>query len=416
MPPNNIQNDQTGVLPEVQDRSSLSGRRSAREILLLCTTASIPPGRKERISRILAGEVDWKYLLKLAEFHGIAPLISNNLTTNGFESRIPQPYLERLGQIYSSTLYKNIIIEKELTKALTTLNRHGLVTIALKGTILSEQLYGNPALRTVVDTDILVRPVELSLAGSLLREIGYQKLASKKVRNHPFHEVYCKPGQFPSYIDLHWNLADMRLVNFPLSEIWQRGRSIQVQASSATVLSPEDTILYLSNNLSKQDNQLLKSLCDISELLKKYGDDLDWSYIVKSAFSWKIEIAVYYSLRRSKELLRAPVPEFALKALKPGVWRRWLLNVIARQDIFLTITRPPKLRAEIFNLVQALMMDRPLQMLTVLVKHQDDKKTVKWLRIALWIIVAFWAVLGINIVVEVSGWMRRASMVKNWIA
>lgn len=85
--------------------------------MLLCSTASISPGRKERISQILAEKVDWGYLLELAEFHGVAPLIVHNLISNGLVSQVQQSYSERLSQIYKNTLYRNVILSGELRRA-----------------------------------------------------------------------------------------------------------------------------------------------------------------------------------------------------------------------------------------------------------------------------------------------------------
>jgi hypothetical protein len=54
------------------------------------------------------------------------------------------------------------------------------------------------------------------------------------------------------------------------------------------VLSPEDNLLFLSNNLSKQDSRILRSLCDLAELFKKYDGILDWDYIINPAHYWNV--------------------------------------------------------------------------------------------------------------------------------
>jgi len=133
MPQKDILRSQTQTQPTGQDRSSTSGWRAAREILLLCTTAGISPGRKEQISQLLAGTVDWRYLLELAEFHGVAPLIAHNLVINSLTSMVPKPYLERLSQIYNKTLYMNVILANELIKVLSIFSQHGIAAIVLKG-------------------------------------------------------------------------------------------------------------------------------------------------------------------------------------------------------------------------------------------------------------------------------------------
>jgi hypothetical protein len=386
-----------------QDKLSPSGKQAARELLVLCTTANISHGRKERISQLLAGTVDWKYLLELAEFQGVAPLIAHDIINNGLSSQVPQTYLERLSQVYNNILYRNLLLSNELINVLSVFNQHGVATIALKGTMLAEQLYGNPALRTVVDIDILVKPEELSQASSLLLEMGYQQLAPQQTKKHPFHEVYSKQAQFPFIIELHWDLDDHRLVAFPLQEIWHRAQTLQIQGGTTMVLSPEDTLLFLSNHLIKQEYQFLRYLSDIAELLKKYDGVLDWDYIIESAHSWGIESAVYYSLRCSRELLGALVPVSAIRELKPKAWRRWLLDFLVSREFFISPTKPSKLRDETYNLVRSLMMKHLYQMALVYIEYRKSAKRGAWLRTVIWIILVFSAALGRNTARFLSG-------------
>jgi hypothetical protein len=411
---NNILNSQPQPQP-TEDKSSLIGGQAAREILLLLTTASISPSRKKRISQLLAGNVDWRYLLDLAEFHNVAPLVTYNLTANGFSNQVPQLYLKRMHQIYNATVYRNVILSHELRKILTTLGQYGITAIVLKGTILAEQLYGNPGLRTVADMDILVLPEDLSLASSLVVEMGYKQLVTKQKHAHPFHVAYEKQGQFQFFIELHWDLEDQKLVSVARQEIWHRAQRLQTQGEATLVLSPEDNLLFLANHLSKQNSHLLRSLCDVTELLRKHDDFLDWNYIIESAHSWGIGAAVHYSLKWAKNLLGAPVPESAIRTLKPEAWRCWLLDFLTSQNIFLLTAKLPKLSAEIYNLVQASMMKHPCQMLAVLSKNRKCGKTAKWLRTIFWTMVVFGAITGLNIARVVSRWTRRVSTIKDII-
>lgn len=385
-------------------KSSLSGQRSAKEILLLCTTANISHGKKERISQILAGSVDWRYLLYLAEFHGVAPLIAHNLVANGLASQVPQPCLERLNKIYHSTLYRNVILSGELSKVLSLFSQHDIAAIVLKGTILAEQLYGNPGLRTVSDMDILVQPQQVSLASSLILEMGYKRVAQQVTRNHPFHEEYYKQVQYPVFIELHWNLDDPKLVAVPQQEIWHRAQLLQIQGGTTMVLSPEDNLLFLSNHLSKHSTNLLRSLNDIAELLKKYHGLLDWDYVLESTHSWGIEAAVYYSLWRAQEIFGAPVPTSVVKVLKPESWRRWLLDFLISQEFFISNTRSPQLRNETCVVVRSLMMRHVHQAALVLARNRGRNKRAAWLRTATWIVLVFGAALGRNAARFVSGW------------
>jgi hypothetical protein len=392
------------VLTAGRMKSSPRGRQAARDILLLAAAASISPEIKERISGILDGAVDWKYLLDLAETHSITPLIAHTFLTSGLIKQIPQPYSERLNNDYHNNLYKNVILSDELSRLISIFHRFGIPIIPLKGTILAEQLYGNPGLRTVADIDIVVQPDKLSPASSLLLEIGYQQSASKQTWDHPFHEApYYKRGQLPFTIELHRELENPRLVTIPHDDIWRRAQELKIQGETVLVLSPEDNLLYLANNFSKPDNFILKSLCDITELLKKYDGIMDWDYIMDSACSWQIKTSVYFSLKLARDILGAPVNVSIIQALKPRLWRRGTLEFLVSQKDFVSPIKRLKLRTETYVIVRGLMMKHARQTLLVLEKYRGAGEKWPWLRTVIWIILVFVAALGKNIPRVISG-------------
>jgi hypothetical protein len=388
---------QTKAQPVGQDGSSLPGKRAAREILLLCATANISPANKERISQLLLKTVDWEHLLELAEFHGMVSLITHNLTNNSLISQVPKPYSERLNQTYNGSLYRNIILSIELENVLAAFKKKGIAVIVLKGTILAEQLYGNPALRTVTDMDIMVKLEDIPSAGSLLVEIGYKKLINLSSQSHPFHDVYQKLAIMPFFIELHWNLDDQELVTVPLADIWQRAQIINIQGATTMVLSPEDALVHLSNNFSKPSGLILRNLCDITELTKKYKETLDWDYFIESARSWGIETGVYYSLKVSKELLGVPVPESVVNALKPNKLRRWALDLLINRETFLVPIKWSQLRSETSIMIRSLVIRPTRRMLAALSKYRGHRKRAGWLRTAFWAILVFGAALGHSI-------------------
>jgi hypothetical protein len=367
-------------------KASSALKETAHELLLLCTTADISSENKKRLSRILADVIDWEYLLKLVEFHGIEPLVTYNLTKNDFLDRIPEPYRKRLNGTYKSTLYRNVLLSNELSDILSALNKHGIAVIPLKGTVLAEVLYQNPALRASADMDILVHSKDISQTRELLGELGYQQVTMPETWEHYFHEApYCKEGTFPFFLELHWDLEDRRLVTVPETEIWRRAQSLEVRGVFITVLSPEDNLLFLATHLCKHSVELLKFLGDIAELLKKYQDTLDWDYIVASACSWQNDIAVYYAVRRAGDLLGAPVPASSLEALKPGLWRRFLLGLLVSREDFVIPIRAKRLRDWTSVLARGLMMKHPGQILIVLSRQQGSNERGAWLKTASWV-------------------------------
>ena len=385
------------VLTAVHLKSSPRGRKAARDILLIAITADISPEKKVQISRILDGPVDWQYLVNLADIHEVAPLIAHNILANGFTDRIPESYTEQLRKIYNTSLYRNIILSDELTRVLSIFNRSGISVISLKGIVLAEMLYNNLGLRDISDIDILVTPDDLPKAGSLLVEMGYKRSTSPSEETHPFHGApYYKQGAILIHIELHWDLEDEKLQPITGQEIWNRAKRIQLPWGFALVLSPEDMLLFSTIQLYKHSTHL-KVLGDIAELLRKYDDVLDWSYLVNTANSWGITAGVYYALKWAHSLLEAPIPPSVMKASKPKAWRRWVLEFLKDEESIVSPIQQEKLEEETSILVHSLVISQARRMAAVIAKHRGYGKRAVLLRAVFWMIIVFLTALGRNL-------------------
>lgn len=382
----------------IESRSSLTGRRAAREILRLGLAASLSAGNMQRLARVMAGTVDWDYLLYLAEYHSVAPLFAGNLTQNILADQVPGQYLKRLSRIYTENIPKNVLLSAELVKILALFSRNGIEVITLKGTILGEQLYGNPGLRTTYDIDILVQPEKLPRAGILLREMDYSESTLPQEREHPFHRVYQKNTKIPFTVELHWNLGDPEVYAINLEEIWLRARNYQFQGGTTIVLSPEDNILYLATNLMTQDGQQLRYLSDITGLIRNNQDSLDWDYIIKCGHSRGTNAAIYYALMWAQELLEAPVPKPVIKALRPSLPRRCFISWLVSPKTLLSPASWIRLRGEIAILAHSLMMSRTRQTLNILARYRGYNKKGVWLRNIAWIPLVFGIALWLNVI------------------
>ena len=378
-------------------KTSPTNRKLVREILLLGIKNENSPEDRERLALLISDFPDFEYLLFLADFHGVTPLLANNLSQTDLKNLLPEVYQERLNQSFQNNLYRNMLLSEELGKVLSLFNQHGIKTISIKGIILSEQLYVNPLLRTTTDIDILVTEDNIVAARSILREMGYQQLIEKRKRKHSFHEVYHKDTTFPLVTELHWYLKDPSIVAFPVGEIWHRSLAYRFRENDTRVLSPEDNLLYLAYSPLTQDGQLLKYLSDITQLLKIHGDTLNWDFVVDSANFLGISSIIYYSMKWSRELLGAPIAMPAIEKLKPPLWKRRLVNLLMIDgDIFSPI-KWNKLRNEILVLVRSMMANRVKKSLLVLAKYRGYNKRFVWLRTITWIPIIFTAAMCLNI-------------------
>jgi hypothetical protein len=387
---------QADTKPTERPGSSSRGKRVARELLLLCLAADLSPDRIERISRALSGNMDWQYFLSLVNFHGAAPLVSRNLLSNSLTQHIPHLYREQMKNLYNNFIYRNILLNEELIRVLSAFKQHGISAIVLKGTVLAEQIYGNPGLRPVTDMDIMVHPEDVSSANSLLLELGYfQPPYLKENWDHPFHETpYWKDAQFRLIIELHKNIDDPELLPVPQEQIWQRTQQYPVPGNSVLVLSPEDTLLLLCNHFFKHHNHMLMALCDISELIRKYDGVMDWEYVLSAARSWQAETSAYFTFRWARDLLGASLPASVTSALKPGWLRLRVLSIFLNRSSIISPIEGERVRSETLVLFRGLLMKHFSQTWQVLYRHRGVAKRWGRLSMVMWTILVFVTAVG----------------------
>ena len=60
----------------------------------------------------------------------------------------------------------------------------------------------------------------------------------------------------------------------------------------------------------------VRTLCDIGEMCRRYGDVIDWRQLVARARTYDMEKPLYYALRLAREMVGAGVPSEALRELR----------------------------------------------------------------------------------------------------
>jgi hypothetical protein len=140
-------------------------------LLLACCAAGDPgssgPDREALIARL----IDWPRLIRLAEHHGVTPLLFQALR-NATDS-VPPAILDELRNRYQHIARKNLEFTKELFRVLECLEAHAIPAIPLKGPVLAETVYGDLALRDFSDLDVLVQPENVLKAKAVLGALGY---------------------------------------------------------------------------------------------------------------------------------------------------------------------------------------------------------------------------------------------------
>jgi hypothetical protein len=268
---------------------------------------------------------DWEKFLKLAESHGVRPLVHQALA----EASPPE-----LTQFFRANAIRNLYLTAELLRLLRLLDAHAIRAVPLKGPALAQSLYGDLALREFGDLDVLVQEPDLRKATELLEAQGYHLDAALDPRGEAAH--IRNDQDFPFHhpakgilIELHWRFTP-RWFAFPISpaQVWLRLQPIPLAGREVPSLCPEHLFLFLAAHGAKHRWCALKWLCDLAQLIHRHPR-LDWDWIVDQARRAHATRVLLLAVHLAAQL-GAPVPpelhgrarrDPKVQALAADIWR-----------------------------------------------------------------------------------------------
>lgn len=304
------------------------------ELLLYCLRASLDKtgdGRVEPLS-----ETDWEHLLQQSERHKITPLFYHRLRTYHPDIPIPPTITGKLREAHLDNAARNMRLYHNLGEVLKILRRDRIPVIVLKGAHLAELTYGHRALRFMGDLDLLVKKDDLMRVDALLLEMGCTPTAHSRIVGKDNHEfVYVMPKRDVS-LEIHWSiLSPLFPFTIDTDGQWDRSRPAVIAGVDAAVLCPEDLLLHLCLHAGCTHGfePGLKLFCDISEIIRHNGADMDWGLVQRRTREWGAGKCVYLTLKLTREFLGGALPEGLMEALKPGDFDEHFV-ALARDQIF----------------------------------------------------------------------------------
>lgn len=159
---------------------------------------------------------EWSRFIRLARFHRIEGLVWNCLSRRNLE--VPEEVRAAFSAAATSIAAHNL----QAAAASGSLQKYfegaNVPLLFLKGLTLGALAYGNPALKSAIDIDLLIDPRDLGKAAGLLRNRGYRLAAPRASRNdrvpYAWHRMWKESvwskEEPASQIDLHTRPADNR--------------------------------------------------------------------------------------------------------------------------------------------------------------------------------------------------------------
>ncbi len=232
---------------------------------------------------------DWESVPTSSEEHLVAPLLYVKLRKS---TGVPPSIIHLLEAYYRVNLKRNIQHLHHLGKWLKELQANHIPVVVLKGCHLAETVYDNLGARVFCDADLLVKPEDMDRAHRCLTKIG----------------AFSPEKSFS--VDLHWYLEDT--LDIDMHRIWSRIQPATIGGINTHGLCIEDLLIHLCLHMGYHHNYEfggLRTLCDIREIISRYGDTLDWGYIAYAASKGNFSKAICLPLCLTKLLLATKIPE-----------------------------------------------------------------------------------------------------------
>jgi len=288
------------------DPSDVASFRSEWSALLECAS---PSHDLQRLASLLRS-LDWTRLLLLAEEHGVNGHLAaclRDLDSHSVPAEIRQTLTDRQRAQNCFTLR----LTAELFHILERFKSEGIGALVVKGPVLAMQAYGDPAMRSYGDLDLLVRQKDIRRATELMNDAGYAAavpLTAIDAGKIPGQYLFSKPD-LRLIVELH-NDFTMRYFprRLPLEEFFVRQIRVPLDSEEAPALSVEDELVLICIHGAKHLWERLIWIADVAALISRQTN-IDWKRVADSAGVAGAERMLHTGLRLTTDLLKVHLPD-----------------------------------------------------------------------------------------------------------
>jgi hypothetical protein len=193
--------------------------------------------------------------------------------------------------------------------------------VVVKGPVLAVQAYGDVAMRSYGDLDLLVRQRDIRRATELMSAAGFAPavpLSAIDAGKIPGQYLFSKPDS-KLIVELH-NDCTLRYFprRLPLEEFFARQIRVRLDAHDAPALSVEDELVLICIHGAKHFWERLIWIADVAALITRQTG-IDWERVANSAKTVGAERMLHTGLRLASDLLKAQMPDKVQAAVQADV-------------------------------------------------------------------------------------------------
>lgn len=252
------------------------------KLLLLCLNDRISDSKSDEIILLCSNDIKWVQFKDLAIRHNCLPLIYK-IFTDKYASYIPDVLIREMKTDYISNSARNLYFTVILHKIVDSFNQADIISVPLKGPVISEQLYGDINFRIFSDLDILVPESKAFKAFTLLISKGLTPelaLTEKQFNAYMKSEdhIILSTGKNKVNVELHWELSARYLSKpFTFKQIKDQLKIYNFYGKKISTFSNEGLLVYSCLHSSKHIWKNLELVFQIACLVKS---DLNWKRVL----------------------------------------------------------------------------------------------------------------------------------------
>jgi hypothetical protein len=300
-----------------------------------------PPGIPARVEPEFE-----RRLVRLCEWHGVAPLVVDSLQRLALESSLSQVTLERLKTLSNAAIARNERLLAALRPLVRRLREKRVPCLLVGDVMAALTLYPRHRLRPIETLDMLIHESDWDGFIGTCRSLGYRREATApnfvNGKDAMFYHQYFSPcllhGTKGVVVGVKFRLVDVG--HPPKNEsAWRLGKRMTRDIEAMRV-SYEDQLVRACVGFNMTGFGKLLHAVDAGRIIARYGDDLDWSHIEGLARDRSFYPALYFSYETVLNMFGFPAKKRALP--HPNATRRSVFEMVWRPGRFGALEdRPP---------------------------------------------------------------------------
>ncbi|MCC6602479.1 MAG: nucleotidyltransferase family protein [Anaerolineae bacterium] len=341
---------------------------------------------------VLPEAVDWSALVRVGLWNRAQTLLLDFLEAHQVLAELPAADLASLQEGAAKFRQDAAVMGQSLQIYLQKAQARGIETAVLKGLSVSQNIYGNTAVRPGGDIDVLVRARDVDGSIGILDEMEIGQnwpnlMDDRYYARHHLHQQRCTED-LRLWYEVHWAL------DHPLTRLTIDYEAVLDRTTPGTLLGAPvadlalpDLLLslaihlvkhaiYLPSVLDRPDlariilaDGMLMYFVDVAEVVKQHESEIDWPQTVDLAKAWGAAEILGAVLQVCHGYLRAPVPAWVLEALPvvgPNRVKRWVMQKVVAYETAVHLGQPPNQLWKFLLITNGAFILRPIRLLDLL--------------------------------------------------